>query len=97
MNEALREPTADELDILRQFGGVTNGYVSSVSRWHRADAPPDIPDNLYLKTTIVGHKTDMGWRFEATFWATSAGRTVVKRLSTGQPASSTEPRDAEGR
>lgn len=77
LSAAEREPTADELDILRQFGGVTNGYIQSVGTWYDADALPDIPDNLYLKTTMLGHKTREGWRYQATFWATRAGRAIA--------------------
>lgn len=77
---ALREPTADELAILRHFRAGANARITSFSTSYSDGELPDIPDETYLKASILAYSTRGAW--EATFWATKAGRALANnRLS----------------
>lgn len=79
LSNAEREPTADEVAILRQFWGGVNARITSFSASYITGELPDIPDETYLKTSIVAYSMTGYW--QATFWATKAGRALVQRLA----------------
>ena len=83
MSDAEREPTADEVAILRQFWGGVNARITSFSTSYSKGELPNIPDATYLKASILAYSTRA--HCEVTFWATKAGRALVQRLAGEAP------------